>query len=196
MFIDGPASGPRTTRRLHVQAVVITSAIAVLGLVTPGPAGASHRSDTFEGSCEIPATVRFDPPLTGSTQQTHAVAHGKGPCTGTWTTARGRRYTLNGATVVYHAEANGQQSCSASEGSAGPGYFRFRTRKISFRFSEERVGLFTPIRLQGRGGGAFEGRADASEDQDPVELFQKCASSGLDRARVVIRGETVPTITG
>lgn len=196
MFSAQPRSEGTTTKRLHARVIVTASAVAVLGVVAPGPAVASHRSDTFEGSCEIPAVVKFDPPLTDSTQQTRALAHGKGPCTGTWTTSKGRRFTLNAATVVYHAEARGRQSCSGSEGSRGPGYFRFKKRKISFTFSEERVGVFTPIRLEGRGGGAFEGRADPSDDQDPVELFQKCASSGLDQARVVIRGSTAPTITG
>ena len=186
----------QTTHGGKQRVLILIAAITAVGLVAPAPAAARHRSDTFKGSCEIPAVVRFDPPLTGSTQQVHTVARGKGPCTGTWTTSNGRRYTLNAATVVYQAEANGQQSCSGSEGTRGPGYLRYRKRMISFTFSEERVGVYTPIRLEGRGGGAFEGRADPSEDQDPAELFQKCASSGLDRARVVIRGSTVPSITG
>jgi hypothetical protein len=168
----------------------------VLGMAAAGAAAASSGYDTFEGSCEIPATVVFDPPLTGSTQQVHAEADGRGPCTGTWTTAAGRTYTLDGATVMYHAEADGQQSCAGSEGTTGPGFFRYRDRKIKFTFFESRVGALTPIRLEGRRGGVFEGRADPSEDTDPVEVLQKCASTGLDEASVVIRGSTSPSISG
>ena len=184
------------SERAPARAILLIVGVAALSIAAPRPADANHRSDTFIGSCEIPAKVRFDPPLSGSTQQVHSVANGKGPCTGTWITSKGRRYRLNGARVVYHAEAYGQQSCSASEGTTGPGYFRYRTRKISFTFSESRVGAFTPIRLVGKGGGAFEGRADPSEDQDPVELVQKCATTGLDVALVVIRGSTEPKIRG
>ena len=175
--------------------LVVMMAFA-MATVAPGSATAGSGHDTFRGSCEIPATVRFDPPLSGSTQQTHTVADGKGPCSGTWTTPSGRKITLNNRTVVYHAEADGRQSCASSEGTSGPGYFRLRRHKISFAFSESRVGIYTPITLQGKKGGVFEGRADFSTDQDPVEAVQECASTGLAQALVVIRGSTDPHISG
>ncbi len=189
-------SGTRTPK--HAQTVALAAVLALgLSIPGPGPAAAAGRGyDTFRGSCEFPAVVRFDPPLTGSTQQVHAVGHGRGECTGTWITASGRRRTLNGAAVVYHAEADGRQSCQASEGTTGPGFLRWRKRKISFTFYESRVGTFTPIRLEGKRGGAFEGRAEPTDDQDPAELIQKCATSGLDEVRIVIRGSTVPRISG
>ena len=188
----------RNPKSVRAKAVALTGVTAfALSLPAAGPAAAAGPGyDTFEGSCEIPATVRFDPPLTGSTQLVHTTANGRGTCTGTWTTASGRRRTLNAAAVAYHAEADGRQSCSGSEGTSGPGFLRWGKRKISFTFFETRVGVYTPIRLEGRRGGVFEGRADPSEDQDPAELIQKCASSGLDEARVVIRGSTVPRISG
>ena len=188
----------RNLKGILARAVVLMG-MAVLALSIPasGPAAAAGRGyDTFRGSCDIPATVRFDPPLTGSTQQVRATAHGQGTCTGTWITTSGRRRTLNAAPVVYHAEADGRQSCSGSEGTSGPGFLRWGKRKISFTFLETRVGAFTPIRLEGKRGGVFEGRADPSEEQDPVELLEKCASTGLDEALVVIRGSTAPRISG
>ena len=180
------------TRRIGSGVAVPMAAIALLSVVAPQPAAAGGGYHAFRGSCEFPATVRFDPPLTGSTQQVHTVAHGKGTCTGTWRTSSGRTYQLNGAPVVYHAEADGQQSCSASEGTKGPGFLRWGMHRLNFTFYESRVGVYTPIRLEGRRGGSFEGRADPSEEQDPAELLEKCASSGLDQARVVIRGSTEP----
>ena len=191
-------SEPRHPRGIRARAVVLTGmTVFAFSMPASGPAGAAGRGyDTFRGSCEFPATVRFDPPLTGSTQQVHATAHGRGTCTGTWVTASGRRRTLDGAPVVYHAEADGRQSCSGSEGTSGPGYLRWGRRKISFTFFEMRVGVYTPIRLEGKRGGVFEGRADPNEEQDPVELLEKCASSGLDEALVVIRGSTAPRISG
>ena len=190
-MLQAPPALATVRRRRRVVALML-GLVSALGIAVAGPATAGPGYDTFEGSCEIPATVVFDPPLTGSTQQVHTVADGRGPCTGTWTTAAGRTLTLDGATVVYHAEADGRQSCSASESTTGPGFFRYRDRKIKFTFSESRVGAYTPIRLEGKRGGAFDGRADPAEDQDPLEILQKCASTGLDEARVVIRGSTDP----
>jgi hypothetical protein len=191
-----PAQAVPAPRPGARAAVLLAGLASVLGIPVVGPAAARYGNDTFEGSCEIPATVTFDPPLTGSTREVHSNADGKGPCSGTWTTADGRKLTLDGAPVVYHAEADGRQSCAASEGTTGPGYFRYRQHKIRFTFTESRVGAYTPIRLEGRRGGAFEGTADASPDQDPVEIAQKCASTGLDEARVIIRGSTNPDISG
>ena len=191
-------SKSRNPRSIRARALVLTGmTIFAFGVPGSGPAAATRRGyDTFRGSCEFPATVRFDPPLTGSTQEVHTTADGRGTCTGTWITPSGRRRTLNGAPVVYHAEADGRQSCSGSEGTSGPGYLRWGPRKISFTFFETRVGVYTPIRLEGKRGGVFEGRADPNEEQDPVELLEKCASSGLDEALVVIRGSTAPRISG
>ncbi len=189
-------SGTQEPRRARAVALA-----AVLGLAFSIPGSevamaAGRGYDTFRGSCEFPPVVRFDPPLTGSTRQVHATAYGRGTCTGKWITASGRRLWLNAATVVYRAEADGRQSCSSSEGTTGPGFLRWGKRKISFTFSESRLGLYTPIRLEGKRSGAFEGRADPSPDEDPVAVVQKCASSGLDEASVVIRGSTARRISG
>jgi hypothetical protein len=169
---------------------------SVLGIAAAGPAAAGDGKDTFEGSCEFPVTVTFDPPLINSTRQVHAQADGKGRCSGTWTTPAGRTRTLDGAQVVYHAESDGRQSCAASEGPTGEGFLRYREHKLKFRFSEFRVTAPALIRLEGRRGGAFEGTATPTGDEDPVEILQKCASTGLDEAGATITGLTDPEISG
>lgn len=184
---------PRARAR---PAVLVAALASVLGIAAAVPAAAGDGKDTFEGSCEFPVKVVFDPPLSGSTRQTHAEADGKGRCSGTWTTATGRTRTLDDAEVVYHAESDGQQSCAASGNPSGKGFLRYRDRKLKFRFSEMRVTAPAVITLEGRRGGRFEGAAAPSGNEDPVEILQKCASSGLEKAEAVISGSTEPDISG
>ena len=191
-------AGSGTTRgagRGRRARAVLGLALTV-GLAAAGPATAGDGKDTFEGSCRFPVNVIFDPPLTNSAQQTHAVADGNGRCSGTWTTASGKTRTLDDAQVVYRAESDGRQSCATSGGAAGEGLLRYRDHKLKFSFSELRVTAPAVVRLEGRRGGAFEGTATPAGDEDLAEILQKCASTGLEEAGAVISGSTEPDISG
>ena len=185
------------SRRARVRAAACAAGLAsVLGIAAAVPAAAGDGKDTFEGSCEFPVTVTFDPPLTNSARQTHAVADAAGRCSGTWTTGAGRRRTLDDAPVGYHAESDGQQSCATSGGAAGKGFLRYRDHKLKFSFSELRVTAPAVIRLEGRRGGAFEGTATPTGDEDLAEILEKCASTGVEEAEAIITGSTDPDISG
>ena len=187
------AAGLRSRGRGAIFVTALASALAVAPAL---PATAGDGKDTFEGSCEFPVRVTFDPPLTNSSRRTHAEADGRGRCSGTWTTAAGRERTLDDARVVYHAESDGRQSCAASEGPTGDGFLRYREHTIKFTFSESRAGTTARVELDGKRGGAFEGTANASGDEDPVEIAEKCTSTGLRQAGATITGSTAPEISG
>lgn len=181
--------------RRRGRAALAAGGLAVaVGIAAAGPAAAGDGKDTFEGSCDFPVTVTFDPPLASSARRTHATADGVGRCSGTWITGTGKRRTLDQARVVYHAESDGEQSCAASQGAAGKGFLRYRDHKLKFRFSEDRVATTAQVRLEGRRGGAFD--ATANSEGDPAEVVQKCASTGLRKATATITGSTDPAISG
>jgi hypothetical protein len=98
--------------------------------------------------------------------------------------------------TTYHAKSDGRQSCAASEGPTGDGFLRYREHTIKFTFSESRAGTTARVELDGKRGGAFEGTANASGDEDPVEIAEKCTSTGLRQAGATITGSTAPEISG
>ena len=97
----------------------VTAATAVLMSLLAIPAGAVSRGepkrlDTFTGSCEFKATVRFTPPLGSESQQTHADALAVGKCSGTWDSRKGS-WRLDGNEVIYKAHSDGTQSCASAD---------------------------------------------------------------------------------
>ena len=184
------------SRRLAWAMLGLATLAFAVGSVAARPAAAGDGKDTFEGSCEFPVRVTFDPPLTNNARQTHATAKAIGRCTGTWTTGSGKTRTLDDARVLYRAESDGRQSCATSGGAAGKGFLRYRKHKLKFRFSELRVTAPAAIRLEGRRGGVFEGTATPTGDEDLVEILQQCASTGIKKAGAIISGSTQPDISG
>ena len=174
-----------------------TVAIAiVLALLAPGAATSRgekrSRLDTFTGSCEFKATVRFTPPLSGEQQQTHADALGVGKCSGTWDSRRGS-WRLDGDEVLYKAHSDGTQSCASAE-VPGEGLLKYRGRTLRFRLFEQRVGAQAELELTGVRGGRLS--ATAAPEGDPVAAVRSCAGEGLAESKAVISGETDPSISG
>jgi hypothetical protein len=52
------------------------------------------------------------------------------------------------------------------------------------------------IRLDGTGGGSAAGAARVSNEEDPVQIVQKCSADGLRRVGIQIDLATTPTISG
>ena len=178
---------PKSWRTGPAAAVLAAVALTVT-MVGPAASGAErNRPLSFKGSCSFSGTVTFDPPLTGTTRQTHAVADAEGTCDGTLRRRGGEPRQLDDRRVGYHAASDGTQSCTAAEAS-GRGYLLFGQRRLRFSFEESRAGVVAPISLQGQKAGAFEGTATAQGD--PAEVLEQCASDGLAEAGVDISGQT------
>ena len=188
-------SGDRA--RLGGRGVAALGAIAMLvALLVPAsaiPVGErKSRLDTFSGSCEFDATVRFTPPLSPAERQTHAEALASGPCTGTWRSHKGT-WHLDADEVLYKARSDGTQSCAAAE-VPGEGLLKYRGRTLRFSFHEERLGASASIRLDGARGGRFS--ATASAEGDPAQAVQHCVTEGLGEAEATITGAAEPRISG
>src|SRR5918992_1231188 len=114
-----------------------------------------------------------------------ARARAKGPCSGTWTDARGRVHELDGDAVTYVARAEGTVSCEGGS-ATGSGFLRYRGDRLEFDFSEVRGPGAAAISLQGEDGGGAGGAAAVSEDEDPAEIAEKCGGEGVRQVGIRI----------
>jgi hypothetical protein len=138
---------------------------------------------TFDGSCQFALVVTYSPPLTNTDAPGSAVAKGDGTCSGTLTDARGASRTLEDAIVRYQVTASGTGSCAAGA-SSGPGSLRFGRHALRFTFSETRAPGAAVIHLIGGAGGDGDAVAAVSSEEDPAQLLEACAGSGLRSVRV------------
>jgi hypothetical protein len=51
------------------------------------------------------------------------------------------------------------------------------------------------LSLRGRRGGGANATANVSQEEDPIEIAQKCAGPGLDEVRIAVELDT-PGISG
>lgn len=162
-----------------------------------GTAGAAAQgvdpTRTFDGSCDFSGTVAFDPPLSNKQRATHQTATALGRCSGTFTTANGRKHQLDDARILYRAKSSGDVSC-ASSAATGGGFLEYHGHKLHFRFAEDRVTATGTLRLTGKSGGSFE--ATLTPNGDPVALTKKCSGDGLRQTKVKFSGSTMPAISG
>jgi hypothetical protein len=176
--------------------------LATLGCVTatilasaPTAAADGSKASTFSGSCSFHALVRFQPPLTNTPQQGQGSATGPGTCDGTLTDKRGRTRQLSGEPAEWVAADSGLVSCS-EESATGGGYIAIAGRKLRFRLTETRASGAAELHLDGSAGGSADGTATLSSQEDPVQIAQACAGSGLAQALVDIQIQTTPSISG
>jgi hypothetical protein len=172
------------------------SLVAVLVTAATAPAAFGHGrgAGTFEGSCHFAGTVRFQPPLLNEAQPARGSARASGPCTGAFTDRRGRTHELDGDRVTYVAAHRGSMSCGGGAAEGG-GYMRFGSRRLRFALTEVRATGAAALRLTGARGGEALGEARASDEEDPVDIAQRCAGPGLPGAHIVIDLMT-PGISG
>jgi hypothetical protein len=182
---------------MAVRIATAVSAALLLALGAPAAEGdrGHGKASTFEGTCEFSGVLRQSPPLTNVPQPGRATAGALGTCTGTLTDERGRVSQLTAARSSYFASARGTLSCGGGT-AAGSGFMRVGRETIRFRFSEVRGPGAAAIRLDGEAGGSAAGAATVSEDEDPVEIAEKCSGEGLRQARIDIAIGTTPAISG
>ena len=171
--------------------------LVALGLLAAVPAADAHgsKANTFSGSCHFDGVVRFSPPLTNSEQPTRAFARAAGPCEGTFTDRRGRTHALDGDRMTYVASNRGSMSCALGQGATGGGYLRYRGHRLFFTLTENRVGAVAQLSLRGRKSGGGNGTANVSQEEDPLEIAQRCAGAGLASVQIAVDLET-PGISG
>jgi hypothetical protein len=161
-------------------AVVVPLGLVMLG-GQGGEAGQGGGADTFQGTCQFSGKLRQRPPLTNTPQAGSATARARGLCAG--------------ASARYFARAAGTLSCGGGS-AAGKGFIQLRGERIRFTFSEVRGPGAAAIRLEGADGGSATGEARASEDEDPVEIAERCGAEGLRSVRIHIDLATTPSISG
>jgi len=135
------------------------------------------------------------PPITNLPQPGAATARAVGTCSGTLTGKNGRVRELDASPARYVARAAGEISCGGGT-AAGRGFIRVAGKKLRFLFSEVRGPGAAAVRLEGRAGGSAAGEARVSDDEDPLEIAQKCSGPGLGSVRIDIDIATTPAISG
>jgi hypothetical protein len=177
-------------------ATVVSVVAAMLAVSGPAAAERGHRgATTFEGSCEFSGLLRQSPPLTNLPQPGTATAGAVGTCTGTLTDAKGRVRELTASRSSYFARARGTMGCGGGT-AAGQGFIRLAGKTLRFDFSEVRGPGAGAITLDGAAGGSAAGVATVSEEEDPLEIAEKCSGEGLREARIDITIETTPAMSG
>jgi hypothetical protein len=168
-----------------MKRICIAVSVGILAASAPAAQGHDHGKNTFEGACQFSGSVRFDPPLTAAQQSGSGLAKASGPCTGTFSDARGRVHRLEDDLVRYVASNQGSTSCGLAV-AEGSGYLRYRRWKLRFHLTETRITGGAHLRLDGDAGGFALGNARVDEREDPREIAEKCMGSGLRKARVDI----------
>ena len=166
-----------------------------LVLAAPAAATGARDSATFTGTCELSGVVLFHPALTNNPAPVRQFARATGACSGTLVDDDGDVRVLTADRATYRARARGVGSCGAGS-TQGEGVLRVGGEKIHFRFFEGRATAVAAIRLEGRDGGSATGEAHASEEEDPVEIAERCAGKGVHRAHADISLATTPAISG
>jgi hypothetical protein len=174
--------------------VIAVGALSVSPIASADNDG-PDEANTFEGTCQFSGELRQRPPLTNTPQAGEGVARAAGTCSGTLTEDGGDVQRLESDRARYFASAQGTLSCAGGS-AAGSGFIHVGGERLHFGFSEVRGPGAAAIRLDGAGGGSAAGEARVSDEEDPLEIAQKCSGEGLRRVHIDIDIATTPAITG
>jgi hypothetical protein len=183
---------------MAVRIVVSALALAMLATATTaiGVRGHGHGGpSSFEGTCQFSGLLRQSPALTNLPQPGEATARAVGTCSGTLTNEKGGERELDASRSKYFARARGDLSCGGGS-ATGEGFIRVGREKVRFRFSEARGPGVATVKLDGAAGGSAAGEARVSEEENPIEIAQKCSGAGLPEVRIRIDIATTPEISG
>jgi hypothetical protein len=155
----------------------LAAALAVLGLA---PAGATHRTNSFDGSCSLKGTVKFTPPATGEQQPLTADFKGPGTCSGT---LNGREVS-NVKVTATNLARNVDGSCNraqTTEPGAGTITFPDGTtiyQAVEFSF----VATDGTLTFKGEVSGEGSGIGNFLTDRSSPDTVQQCSGEGLKSA--------------
>jgi hypothetical protein len=175
--------------------VLAAAAVCAVTLVT-AQVSAGGAASTFTGQCHFSGRVSFDPPLTNAPQSVSQRAVASGLCSGTFIDSRGNTHQLSD-TAARFSETSQAENASCLGGTAtGEALLRFPYGKIGADFQEVRGGGGAVIQLTGNVSGSAAGTATISQSEDPADILQRCASSGLAAVAIDADAATTPTISG
>ena len=166
------------TSKLVALALLICGASTALAL-SPFAAADPPSAESFEGECELSGAIRHQPPLTNQPASTKIHGSFSGVCSGEYTDRHGRTHQLDGAPSAYDARGVGEVSCLGGT-ATGTGSLTVGGKKIQFSLTERRPapGVATVV-LEGAAGGSATVLGTVSQSEDPLEISQRCAGSGL-----------------
>jgi hypothetical protein len=152
-------------------------------LVSGGPATAPGAS-TFSGTCSLAGSATFSPRLTLRPQTVEQHVRAPGACSGTLVDTSGARHALSSAPVTFTERATAKHASCAYGIAEGRGALEFRYGTIAGPFSETRLGPAVVVTLRGDAGGSATAMAAVSPSQNPVNILQQCAGSGLQHVPI------------
>jgi hypothetical protein len=181
------ARGRRSVWLAVALAGVVAAALATLGLAR---AGATHRTNSFDGSCSLQGTVAFTPPATNEQQPLTADFKGPGTCSG----------TLNGrevSDVKVHATnlaRNVDGSCMRAETTEpGTGTLTFPDGTTIYTTVEfEFHGTAGTLTFKGEISGEGSGIGNFANDRGSPEIILQCGGEGVKSAPldIMLMGDT------
>jgi hypothetical protein len=136
-------------------------------------AGPRGKGTSFEGSCSIEGTVKFDPGATYMTQPLHYDFTGEGTCTGT---LNGIDVTDAGVTVHQYGAAEGT-CASAHTTEPGNGEMAFAdSSTLSYTLEFTYSLPETDFSFSGSRSGRAHGKGTFQTDRNQPDTLAKCAT--------------------
>ena len=163
-----------TVRR--ARALAVGGVAATLAFTSLSPAGAKPKGEGFNGRCDFPGTVHFDPPASFTPQDLSVRWTSGGRCSG----------TLNGRTLV-NAPARAEHrayapdaTCNEAHARNGRGVITFADRtKVSYRIDFDSIGTHVTFRYRGDRAGSAVGTGNFATPRTPPDVVQRCAGEGV-----------------
>jgi hypothetical protein len=178
------------------MAVLATAIVAAT--IGQGAAQAHHeaRANTFSGDCRFSGQVKFDPPLTNEPQAVNQTALATGECSGEFVDRKGRTHDLSNAPVTFTEVSHAEDASCLGGTATGNAKLRFPYGKIRAGFEEIRPAGSALITLTGAKAGSATGVANVSSSEDPLDIAQRCGTTGLAEVRIEAEATTTPSISG
>jgi hypothetical protein len=189
-----PASATKRGRSANAMVLAHPPASAQGGQQGGNPP--SDQPSTFSGSCEFAGTVAFSPPLSNNPQTVDQQVEGPGKCSGTFVDGQGHSHELDDSPATYLATGRGEGATCGQGMATGSGRLVFEWDDIPFTLSERRAGGNVIASLTGANSGSATATGGVSRSEDPVEILQKCGSTGLERVGLEGRLTTPDYISG
>ena len=180
----------------HLRYGLILATLAWAVAPQAGSAAKSAPANTFSGQCDLSGQVSFSPALTTQPQPVSQRAVASGTCSGQFVDRSGTTHQLSSAPMRFSETSLAPNGTCAGGTATGQAVLRFQYGKISAGFQEVRGGGGAAITLTGAKAGSAAALATVSNSEDPVQILQRCAGSGLESVRVDVQASTTPSISG